>query len=139
LSLPERRAPAVLALAAGLAASVGLAVLWHAAGWPLRRPGVGYPFTRYFTDCVGPASVAVLLAVSFALGWLLRRERLSALGMVLPLPIAAAIEIARDPTDHNLWPFEVVMIWLPTFAVLFLAAYAGRRVAAARRRPPVSE
>jgi|SRR4029079_7035326 hypothetical protein len=69
---------------------------------------------------------------------------------VLPLAIwgvIVAFAITRDPTSHNLWPFEAV-IWGALGAGLLGLVVIGRRLAAraenarqssrVRRRPPIA-
>lgn len=59
---------------------------------------------------------------------------------VLPLvvwAITVAVAVTRDPTSHNLWPFELV-VWLLVSAVLFAGVGVGRAVAARQRRSPIS-
>jgi hypothetical protein len=48
------------------------------------------------------------------------------------LPVAAllrvAVEVAKDPTSHNLWPLELVMVGIGSVAVVFPALGVGRLV-----------
>jgi hypothetical protein len=46
-------------------------------------------------------------------------------GVMLPLPIAAVIEVIVDPTNHNLIPFEIILYWLPAFALAWAGAFFG--------------
>ena len=48
-----------------------------------------------------------------------------AVGMVLPLPIAMGIEMGRDATSHNLFPFEIIFMWFPALVVPYIAALVG--------------
>jgi hypothetical protein len=55
------------------------------------------------------------------------------------LPTIAILEMLRDPTSHNLWPFEF-MIYFVLALISVLAAAAGlwvrkRRAAGSRERP----
>ena len=45
--------------------------------------------------------------------------------MMLPLPIAFGIEVSLSPTSHNLFPFEVLLYWLPAFGLALLGSYLG--------------
>ncbi len=49
--------------------------------------------------------------------------------VVLPLVFVSTrigIETARDPTSHNLWPFEFVMFGLPTWIVVWILGLIER-------------
>ncbi len=70
----------------------------------------------------------VFTCIAATLGWLTLRRWPIALGLILPLPVALAIEIAKDPTSHNLFPFEILFGWGPAYLLAFVAAYAGARV-----------
>ena len=136
-------------LLAGFAASVSLATLWHLVGFvnPQIHEGSrsahtpGYEFSQYFTHCISWSFAAAYALVSLALGWKFQSGEPAApveppvafsietipvaLGMVLPLPIALLIEGIRDPTSHNLFPFEVLRFWLPAFLVAWGGAACG--------------
>ena len=146
-------------LLAGFAAIVSLATLWHLVGFvnPPIHEGhrsahtPGYEFTEYFTHCISGSFVAAYAVVSLALGWKFQSGGPAALwsvetpaaasietipvalGMVLPLPIALLIEVIRDPTSHNLFPFEVLLYWLPAFLVAWGGAACGWLIRARSR------
>lgn len=129
-----------LGVLAGFAAAVSLVGLWHLFGlaWPPPPQG-GYPLTTPLLRCVSWGFAGVYAAAALGLGWLSGRGWPVALGMVAPLPLAFLIEVLRDPTSHNLWPFEAVMYWLPAFALAFVAAWIGRlarRAFSGSRAPP---
>ena len=84
-----------------------------------------YPFTEYFMRCFGVGFVVAFALTMLLLGWRLRHAWAIGLGTVTPLPIAAVLEVIRDPTNHNLLPFEVVLYWIPTFLVSFGIAMIG--------------
>lgn len=127
----SRLSAIVIALFAGAAGSAALAVAWNRLGWaPPASPG--YELSQYFAP-VTRRFVLDFVAVAFFLGWATRQPKAAALGTVLPLLIAVAIEIARDSSSHNLLPFEAVSLWLPAFAVAWGAAYAGRETRGAGR------
>ncbi len=50
------------------------------------------------------------------------------MGMVSPLAIALVLDLSRKPTSHNLFPFEIVMLWLPVFLISFGMAHLGARL-----------
>lgn len=112
----------------GLAGSVGLALLWHFFGFASPVTQQGYFLTEYFTGCISLSYVALYAVASIALGWFSRSGWLVALGMILPLPIALVVEIALDPTSHNLLPFEIILYWFPGFAVAWGGAHLSRLI-----------
>ena len=57
--------------------------------------------------------------------------------MIVPFALALAVELNRDPTSHNLFPFEIVMMWAPAFGVAWLGTYLGKRIVTRRAQPPV--
>jgi hypothetical protein len=71
--------------------------------------------------------------VAVAIGAISLAPVFVAAGMLLPLPVATAIEIARDPTGHNLLPLEIILYWIPVFALALLGAYLGRQLATRHR------
>lgn len=135
----QRRTPLspVIALLVGLLGSVGLAVFWHLIVGTAKPRQAGYLYTQYFTDCLSLLFAAVYFLLSIALGWTVRRPLLVAAGMILPLPIALAIETVLDPTSHNLLPFEVILYWLPAFGIALLGAFLGRVAASHPSNSPI--
>lgn len=114
-----------LGVALGVVAVVGLATLCHVLGYGAPQAEAGYPFTSYFTGCIGwPFAAAYALAAG-ALGWATRSAWPVALGMMLPLPLALVAEVVLDATSHNLLPFEIALFWLPAFGIAFLGARLG--------------
>lgn len=91
-------------------------------------------FLGYLVVFSVPAALAALGAARLAASS--REEwRLLAWVPVIPLALWApfiAWSVTRDPTSHNLWPFELVA-WAGLSGVLFLAVLLGRRLAARRR------
>lgn len=122
----------------GLVGTIALAVLWHLFGGASPPTQAGYDFTQYFTTCLSWLFAVAYLVISIALGAAVRRGWPVALGMMLPLPIAFGIEVASDPTSHNLVPFEVLLYWLPAFGLALLGGYLGKIMAVrfARRKNP---
>ena len=111
--------------ALGLVTIVALVTLCHLLGHAAPQAEAGYPFTSYFTRCIGWAFVAAYALAAGTLGWVTRSARPVAAGMMLPLPFALVAELMLDPTSHNLLPFEIALYWLPAFAVAFLSARLG--------------
>jgi hypothetical protein len=127
-----------LSVLAGLVGTIVLTALWHLLGGASPPTQAGYDYTQYFTTCLSWLFAAAYFVLSIALGGTVRRGWPVALGMILPLPIAFGIEVASDPTSHNLVPFEVLLYWLPAFGLALLGGYLGRIIAVrlAQRKNP---
>jgi hypothetical protein len=127
LQAPVRRGSIVLlAVLFGLVGSAGLIRLWHLVGFASRAKSMGYPLSEYITQCFGVGFTVGYLLLGACLGGFTRRPVGTAIGTMLPLPIAALIEVLEDPTSHNLLGFEIVIYWVPAFLVGLIAATAGR-------------
>jgi hypothetical protein len=113
-----------LAFAATLFGVSGLAALWRTAGWatPIDPH---YPVTTFFTGCIGLGFASVFLYVTALLGWATAAPLAVTLGALAPLPIALTYEAARDPTSHNLFPFEIALLWVPALALAYGASKLG--------------
>lgn len=76
--------------------------------WQVPYAKVSLPSTLY-----GPGLivVAALAAATRAIGRARLRAVILTVGAAVPAPILVRISIdtAKDPTSHNLWPFEVVI------------------------------
>ncbi len=77
--------------------------------WPIPYSEVSMPSSPSGMTWLVLGALAGLLA-----GWMLRaRVRTPVLavtaGFVLAVMLRVAIETGRDPTSHNLWPFEVAI------------------------------
>ncbi|WP_257303622.1 hypothetical protein [Geothrix campi] len=57
----------------------------------------------------------------------LRRATL-AVGAAVPCAVMArvVVDVAKDPTSHNLWPFEVILMGVMGFGIAFVAGLLGR-------------
>jgi hypothetical protein len=82
-----------------------------------------------------PAGVASLLSRVLARS---SREEWQLLAWVPVLPlliwgVLLAVAVTRDPTSHNLWPFELVF-WALLSGALFAAVLIGRWLAARNAR-----
>jgi hypothetical protein len=127
--------PTVVAIVAGAIGTIALATVWHWAGLVTRPSEHSYRLSQYFMNCVSWPFIFAYAAVALVIGRLARTEWPVAIGMVLPLPIALVVEIIRDSTSHNLFPFEIGLYWVPALAIAYLGA-RGRRVIDRFRRPP---
>ena len=83
---------------------------------------------------VVPAAAAILRTIGAARFWRI----VGVVGAAVPAVIMARVtlETGRDPTSHNLWPFEVVIACGVGFAYALPGAVAGSAAAAlaSRRR-----
>ena len=96
------------------------AVLWLVAAFVISVFAVGYPYwqipyakvslpsTLYGTGLV---VVGVFAAAARAIGKARLLTVILAAGAAVPAPILARITVdtAKDPTSHNLWPFEFII------------------------------
>lgn len=115
--------------------------LWLAAGCVAGLLLTGIPYWRlphnadYFGDAalqLGFAGLAMVTAMLSASG--VARLRRIFWSMLATFPTAVAmrvvVETARDPTDHNLWPFELIIAAIVSLAAvvpsLLVGALIGR-------------
>ena len=96
------------------------AVFWLVAAFVISFFAVGFPYwqipyakvslpnTLYGTGLV---VVGVLAAAARAFGKARILTVILAVGAAVPAPILAriAVDTAKDPTSHNLWPFEFII------------------------------
>jgi hypothetical protein len=128
LSAVNPRGRSFAAFAAGLASAMALTLACHALGLASPPRQHGYPLSQYLSGCVGIGFALVYALAAALFGFAGMRRVPIALGMMAPLPIALGIEVIRDPTSHNLLPFEIVLYWLPAFGVAFAGATVGRQL-----------
>ena len=76
--------------------------------WQIPYAKVSLPSTLYGT---GLLVVGVLAAAARAFGKARILAVIIAAGAAVPAPILArvAVDTAKDPTSHNLWPFELII------------------------------
>lgn len=76
--------------------------------WQIPYAKVSLPTTLYGTGLV---VVGVLAAAARAIGKARILTVILAVGAAVPAPILArvAVDTAKDPTSHNLWPFEFII------------------------------
>jgi hypothetical protein len=76
--------------------------------WQIPYAKVSLPSSLYGTGLV---VVGVLAAAARAVGKARILTVIFAVGAAVPAPILARItvETTKDPTSHNLWPFEVII------------------------------
>jgi len=76
--------------------------------WQIPYAKVSLPSTLYGTSLL---VVGVLAAVARAIGKARLLAVILAVGAAVPAPILVRITVdtAKDPTSHNLWPFEFII------------------------------
>jgi hypothetical protein len=89
----------------------GFVISFFAVGvpyWQIPYAMVSLPTTLYGTGLV---VVGVLAAAARVLGKARLMTVILAVGAAVPAPILAriAVDTAKDPTSHNLWPFEFII------------------------------
>ena len=119
------------AFIAGLLVMLVLSVCFHRLGHP-PQPSSEYRYSNFLLGALSlPFGVAYLVA-STGLGFFFRRAWPVALGMVLPWPLAFALEVSASSSSHNLFPFEAALVWLPAFFIALLGAGTGKSLAVYR-------
>lgn len=117
----------MIALVSAAACYLVLAILWRLIV-PTHHPDDA---SYFYTHTLMPSLlwvIIVFIAVGGGIGWLTNRKWPVAFGLLLPLFLALAFEISRDPTSHNLFPFEILFGWLPAFLIAAAAAHVGGRM-----------
>lgn len=128
VDVPRNRA--VIAFAAGIVTGVVVALVWGRGG----STEPGYPYTSLLQAAFVPVfAVAGPLVAIFVALWT-GRSWPFALGMIVPFPVALIAELRVDPTSHNLFPFEVVLVWVPAFLLSWGAAAVTLLLAKRARR-----
>jgi hypothetical protein len=76
--------------------------------WQIPYSKVSLPSTLYGTGLI---VVGILAAAARAVGKVRLLGVILAVGAAVPAPILAriAVDTAKDPTSHNLWPFELII------------------------------
>jgi len=96
------------------------AVYWLAAAFVLSFLAVGFPYWQIpYAKVSLPSTlygsgllvVGVLAAAARAIGKGRLLTVILVVGSAVPAPIIAriAVDTTKDPTSHNLWPFEVII------------------------------
>jgi len=76
--------------------------------WQIPYAKVSLPSTLYGS---GLFVVGVLAAAARAFGQVRLLTVILAIGAAVPAPVFAriAVDTTKDPTSHNLWPFEIII------------------------------
>ena len=120
---------------AGLLATLVLTICFHS--WSHPPPASDERrFTSFLVEAMSLPGAAAYFTVSVGLAFFFRRVRLVTLGMVLPWPLAFALELSADSSSHLFFPFEIAFFWLPALVIALLGAGVGKFLAGyyARRR-----
>jgi hypothetical protein len=118
----------VAVMGAGLISTVGLMVLLRVVGLMPPPEQDSYFLSRHASDNVGGLLLLLYFLASGVLGIVLKRPVEIAIGMMAPLPLAFLVEVLLDSTSHNLFPFEILLYWLPAFGLAFMGSLIGSRV-----------
>ena len=90
-----------------------------------------------------PGLIALVLAAA-VIGFTRRHgvmKQAAIVGLSVPAIVVARVtwEVMRDPTSHNLWPFEVVIALVIGFGCAVPGAVAGMLAARLRGERPIPE
>ena len=117
--------------------------LWLAGGFAAGLLLMGIPFWHlqynhqgfvYPGLLIGLTALAVVTAMLAALGVARPMRVFWTMMSAFPAAIAirVAVEVAQDPTDHNLWPFELVYGFVMSLAGVVPGLLIGALVRRAR-------
>ncbi len=98
--------------------------------WPpsRRRDAPLFPLLSDAVEGVGWQALVLLLASGCLLGWFTTNRALSlGAATIAALPIAAMLEMVKDPTSHNLFPLEFAVYAFYGMLVT-LSALGARRL-----------
>lgn len=107
--------------------SIAFLIAFFAVGigyWQIPYSEVSLPNSLY------GIGLAIVLLVSLALRLVSAAtflQTISAVGLAVPAMVMArvVVETSRDPTSHNLWPFEIIIASGVGLAVAFVGALLG--------------
>ena len=106
---------------------IGFAVaclLIGATYWMIPYNKVNLPDALYGPGLIAVALAALLLR-AFGIAPFWKVVRTMAASVPAAVLLRVAVEVAKDPTSHNLWPFEVVIALALGFACALAGAFAG--------------
>lgn len=127
-----------------IAAMVERSTLWLSGGFVAGLLMMGVPFWQlpynhqgfiYPGLILGLAGLGITTAILAGLGIASLKRLFWTMISTFPAAVAirVAVEVAEDPTDHNLWPFELVYAFvmaLPAVVPGLLAGALVRRLTA---------
>ena len=143
--LQPRRAPdaiyAAIAAIGGFLTMPFLATLCQVLRLAAPPDTHDYFLTSFLTNPFGIPYFVILFAILVSVGWKTKNIEPFVIvllpfgfGLLLPLLIALAVEGISDPSSHNLFPLEVLFVWIPLFALALLGLSAGRYARNRRER-----
>lgn len=91
-----------------IGASVAALFMLGAQYWPIPYSSADLPDSLLGYGLIGVA-VCALVAQAFGRGRLLPTITIVATSVPAAIMLRVAVEVALDPTSHNLWPFEVLI------------------------------
>lgn len=113
--------------------------LWLAALGAFLVYGIPYwstPYSKLESAMVGPALLAIPVAAFYVASQgaagTKRITRIVGSAVVAAIALRVIVDCLRDPTDHNLWPFELIIGCALGMPAAFAGAWLGR-IAAGRR------
>lgn len=109
---------------------------WWLPGFAAAFVAIGVPYWRIPYNrldlpnaLVGTGMVVLVAAAALTRAYTGRRSArvAAAIGSAVPAVVVArvVVDVMRDPTSHNLWPFEVVIAVLAGGAAGFAGGIAG--------------
>lgn len=96
-----------------------------------RHPNSLYALSNGIMKHLSWLELWLLLGGGFVWGLLVKRPYSSAAALCQPviLPLLAVVEMFKDPTSHNLWPFEFAI-----YAFMGGVGFLGSRLAGAVKK-----
>ncbi len=118
---------------------IGFLIAFIAVGfpyWQLAYNEVSLPDALYGPGLVAVAAVAMMLrafgVARFWIVWLVTAAAAPAAVMA-----RVVVEVAQDPTSHNLWPFEIVLALWPGLVSALIGTLVGSLfLLRSSKRPP---
>ncbi|MEO8031625.1 MAG: hypothetical protein ABJC74_16265 [Gemmatimonadota bacterium] len=102
--------------------------------WPIPYSEVSLPGNPSGTSLLLAGGLAGFLAGTVVRPGLRAPILAVTLGFVLAVVLRVSVETSRDPTSHNLWPFEVVIAGLIGLAAAAIGVGLARSIQRAIKR-----
>jgi hypothetical protein len=119
----------VFAAVAGLACIIGPYLYQHGLDASSLMPAPLFPLARTAWEKLAFVPTLIALGLTGAVLGFLQPKYWWVVGMATMalMPIAAILEMFKDPTSHNLWPLEFILYGMVNTPSL-LASFAGSQV-----------